>query len=96
MGWLHASDAYLCAPAHTHTHTHIHGDVYREFHQETVDKLKQLYMFDCLRANKATSAWGVEVGRPVWVWVWVWVCVSVRENVCRGVSVSSMPRGTDR
>lgn len=29
---------------------------------ETIDKLKALHMYDCLRANKATSAWGVEVG----------------------------------
>ena len=47
--------------------------MYREFHQETVDKLKQLYMFDCLRANKATSAWGVEV--RLCVYVCVCVCV---------------------
>lgn len=36
----------------------------REFHQETVDKLKALHLYDCLRANKATSAWGVEVRVP--------------------------------
>lgn len=35
----------------------------REFHVETVDKLKALHMYDCLRANKATSAWGLEVGQ---------------------------------
>lgn len=29
-----------------------------------MDKLKGLYQFDCLRANKATSAWGVEVRVP--------------------------------
>ena len=32
----------------------------REFHEETVRKLSKLYMYDCLRANKSLSAWGVE------------------------------------
>ena len=31
-----------------------------EFHDETVRKLSKLYMYDCLRANKSLSAWGVE------------------------------------
>jgi asparagine synthase (glutamine-hydrolysing) len=35
-----------------------------EFHLETVRKLKSLHMFDCLRANKAMSAWGVEARVP--------------------------------
>ena len=30
------------------------------FHEETVRKLGKLYLYDCLRANKALSAWGVE------------------------------------
>lgn len=30
------------------------------FHGETVRKLNKLYMYDCLRANKSLSAWGVE------------------------------------
>ena len=32
----------------------------KEFHTETVRKLGKLYLYDCLRANKALSAWGVE------------------------------------
>ncbi|WP_026375485.1 asparagine synthase B [Aestuariibacter salexigens] len=36
----------------------------REFHEETVRKLERLHMFDCARANKATSAWGVEARVP--------------------------------
>ncbi len=32
----------------------------REFHEETVRKLSKLYLYDCLRANKSLSAWGVE------------------------------------
>ena len=30
------------------------------FHEETVRKLSKLYLYDCLRANKSLSAWGVE------------------------------------
>ncbi|PWI34400.1 asparagine synthase B [Vibrio albus] len=32
----------------------------REFHEETVRKLRALNMFDCARANKSLAAWGVE------------------------------------
>ena len=32
----------------------------QEFHEETVRKLSKLYLYDCLRANKSLSAWGVE------------------------------------
>ena len=31
-----------------------------EFHDETVRKLGKLHLYDCLRANKSLSAWGVE------------------------------------
>jgi len=34
------------------------------FHRENVDKLKTLHLYDCLRANKSTMAWGVEVRVP--------------------------------
>ena len=30
------------------------------FHEETVRKLGKLYLYDCLRANKSLTAWGVE------------------------------------
>ena len=36
----------------------------KEFHDETVRKLERLHQFDCLRANKAMSAWGVEARVP--------------------------------
>jgi asparagine synthase (glutamine-hydrolysing) len=36
----------------------------RAFHQETVRKLDRLHLFDCLRANKAMAAWGVEARVP--------------------------------
>jgi asparagine synthase (glutamine-hydrolysing) len=36
----------------------------RAFHEETVRKVSRLHQFDCLRANKAMSAWGVEARVP--------------------------------
>jgi len=32
----------------------------KAFHEETVRKLGKLFLYDCLRANKSLSAWGVE------------------------------------
>jgi asparagine synthase (glutamine-hydrolysing) len=32
----------------------------KDFHDETVRKLSKLHYYDCLRANKSLSAWGVE------------------------------------
>ncbi|HEX9445791.1 MAG TPA: asparagine synthase B [Candidatus Binatia bacterium] len=36
----------------------------KEFHEETVRKLAALSKYDCLRANKATAAWGLETRVP--------------------------------
>ncbi|TBL47679.1 asparagine synthase B [Obesumbacterium proteus] len=36
----------------------------KELHEETVRKLLALHMYDCARANKAMSAWGVEARVP--------------------------------
>lgn len=36
----------------------------RAFHEETVRKLDRLHMYDCLRANKAMAAWGIEARVP--------------------------------
>ena len=35
-----------------------------EFHLETLRKIKALHRYDCLRANKAMAAWGVEARVP--------------------------------
>ncbi len=32
----------------------------KAFHEETIRKLGKLHLYDCLRANKSLSAWGVE------------------------------------
>lgn len=36
----------------------------RALHEETVRKLELLHLYDCLRANKAMAAWGVEARVP--------------------------------
>ncbi|HAW92723.1 TPA: asparagine synthase B [Candidatus Azambacteria bacterium] len=36
----------------------------KAFHEETLRKLDRLHMFDCNRANKAMSAWGIEARVP--------------------------------
>lgn len=36
----------------------------KAFHEETVRKLGSLHLYDCVRANKAMSAWGVEARVP--------------------------------
>jgi asparagine synthase (glutamine-hydrolysing) len=36
----------------------------RALHEETVRKLGRLHLYDCLRANKAMAAWGVEARVP--------------------------------
>jgi asparagine synthase (glutamine-hydrolysing) len=41
-----------------------HAPDARAFHEETVRKLDRLHWFDCLRANKAMAAWGVEARVP--------------------------------
>ncbi len=35
-----------------------------EFHEELVRKISMLHLYDCLRANKAMAAWGVEARVP--------------------------------
>ncbi|KAF2158353.1 hypothetical protein M409DRAFT_31123 [Zasmidium cellare ATCC 36951] len=34
------------------------------FHKETIRRIQNLHLADCLRANKSTSAWGVEARMP--------------------------------
>mmetsp|Transcript_8084 Transcript_8084/g.25305 ORF Transcript_8084/g.25305 Transcript_8084/m.25305 type:complete len:638 (-) Transcript_8084:128-2041(-) len=36
----------------------------QELHAELIDKVAQLHVYDCLRANKSTMAWGVEARVP--------------------------------
>jgi asparagine synthase (glutamine-hydrolysing) len=37
-----------------------------EFHKETVRRVKRLHLADCLRANKSTAAFGVEIRYVLW------------------------------
>jgi len=36
----------------------------KAFHEETIRRIKNLHLSDCLRANKSTAAWGVEARVP--------------------------------
>lgn len=55
----------------------------KELHEETVRKLQALHMFDCARANKAMSAWGVEARVPFWIRnSSTWRCASTRRIKC--------------
>jgi asparagine synthase (glutamine-hydrolysing) len=36
----------------------------RALHEETVRKIDRLHLYDCLRANKAMAAWGIEARVP--------------------------------
>ena len=56
------------------------------FHEETVRKLGKLYLYDCLRANKSLSAWGVE-GRVPFLdkdFLDVAMCTNPEAKMCPG------------
>lgn len=60
-----------------------------EFHKETVRKLSKLYLYDCLRANKSLSAWGVE-GRVPFLdkeFLDVAMQISPTEKMCSGTVI---------
>ncbi len=58
----------------------------REFHEETVRKLGKLHLYDCLRANKALAAWGVEGRVPFLDQEFLDVAMRVNpaDKMCRG------------
>ena len=66
------------------------------FHEETVRKLSKLHLYDCLRANKSLSAWGVE-GRVPFLDK-EFLDVAMRTNpeakMC-GLSPSPSPKGEE-
>lgn len=48
-----------------------------EFHQECVQRVKNLHYADCLRANKSTMAWGLEARVPFLDKQFLEVCMNV-------------------
>lgn len=58
----------------------------KEFHEETVRKLLMLSKYDCLRANKATAAWGLETRVPFLDKEFLDVAMSIdpSEKMCPG------------
>lgn len=57
-----------------------------QFHEETVRKLSKLHLYDCLRANKSLSAWGVEGRVPFLDKEFLDVAMSIapEAKMCRG------------
>ncbi|EER35057.1 asparagine synthetase 2 [Candida tropicalis MYA-3404] len=49
----------------------------KEFHQECVSRVKNLYYADCLRANKSTMAWGLEARVPFLDKQFLEVCMNI-------------------
>lgn len=61
----------------------------RAFHEETVRKLLKLHLYDCLRANKSLSAWGVE-GRVPFLdkeFLDVAMRINPQEKMCPGKTI---------
>ena len=59
------------------------------FHEETVRKLSKLHLYDCLRANKSLSAWGVE-GRVPFLdkeFLDVAMRINPKEKMCPGKTI---------
>ena len=60
------------------------------FHSETVRRIKDLHLSDCLRANKSTAAWGVEARVP-----FLDKEVSIRSGPEYTVLISAVPGDRD-
>ena len=61
----------------------------KAFHEETVRKLSKLHYYDCLRANKSLSAWGVE-GRVPFLdkeFLDVAMCTNPEAKMCPGSTI---------
>lgn len=56
-----------------------------EFHKECVGRVKNLHLSDCLRANKSTMAWGVEVRVPFLDrdFLDLSMCIDAKEKLCK-------------
>ena len=61
----------------------------KSLHEETVRKLDALHLFDCLRANKSMSAWGVEARVPFLDRGFIDMAMSLNPEV----KLSGKPRG---
>lgn len=51
-----------------------------EFHTESVKRVKNLHLSDCLRANKSTMAWGLEARVPFLDKEFLNVCMNIDPN----------------
>ena len=51
-----------------------------EFHTESVQRVKNLHLADCLRANKSTMAWGLEARVPFLDREFLQLCMNIDPN----------------
>lgn len=61
----------------------------KAFHDETVRKIAKLHLYDCMRANKALSAWGIE-GRVPFLdreFLDVAMRINPEAKMCRGKTI---------
>ena len=63
------------------------------FHEETVRKLSKLHYYDCLRANKSLSAWGVEGRVPFLDKEFLDVAMRTNPEAKMAKPLSNSPRG---
>lgn len=67
----------------------------RALHDETVRKLQKLHLYDCLRANKASAAWGVEARVPFLDREFLDVAMSIDPD-CKLPRNAQRPRPTEK
>ncbi|MBE6256253.1 MAG: asparagine synthase B [Prevotella sp.] len=65
----------------------------KAFHEETVRKLSKLHYYDCLRANKSLSAWGVEGRVPFLDKEFLDVAMRTNPEAKMARPLSTSPRG---
>ena len=65
----------------------------KAFHEETVRKLSKLHYYDCLRANKSLSAWGVEGRVPFLDKEFLDVAMRTNPEAKMARPLSNSPRG---
>ena len=71
----------------------------KEFHEECINRVENLYKFDCLRANKSTMAWGLEARVPFLDKRFLELCMPIHpKNKCnkeKGIEKYSLRKAFD-
>lgn len=67
-----------------------------EFHQETVSLLRRLQFSECLRANKATMSWGLELRVPFLDTGFINTVMQIRPSDRMPMKIKSSRRGMEK